>query len=168
LKIPKEFENKILTKFYIHLRFNSYFNTLRAMQALEGSSYEQRELRINHLYGSLKVGKNSYSEVLDTDISSVVQERVNLSKKREKTKIATIPDEEYQLPIFLDEIPDAEFPDLHLKKVDEGQETQEAQEIQELLTKNEENEISQEELYTIDFIDSLSRDVEHNSLKAKN
>lgn len=40
IEIPKAFENKILTRFYVILRFNNFYNTVKAMQILENASFD--------------------------------------------------------------------------------------------------------------------------------
>jgi len=166
VEIPRDFENKILTKFYIHVRFNSFFNTLRAMQALENTFYEKRQLKTHHLYGSLKVCKGKHFESLDADAPGKVQERVDGNKFREMLKIATIPDEiEYEETpaLSIDENHENEAVDSQMKK-------HENELVESVVSRREENELSEEELYTMDLIDRLSREHhenESNSMKGR-
>ena len=39
MEIPKEHEKKVLTKFFVFLRFNTFHNTIRAMTILDNLEY---------------------------------------------------------------------------------------------------------------------------------
>jgi len=94
VEIPPQFENKILTKFYVLLRFNSFYNTIRAMQVLENTIFEKRPLKAHHLYGSLKLIRNEYSESIDMDTISTKTGKVNDTKLREVHRISFISKDE--------------------------------------------------------------------------
>lgn len=102
LEIPANFEHKILTKFYVLLRFSSFANTIRAMEALEGATFEKRSLKVQHLYGSLKLYRNEYSEVIDMESSSTKTERVTETKVKEAHRISFISKEDDLFNEFAD------------------------------------------------------------------
>jgi len=116
VETPKKFENKILTKFYVLLRFNSFFNTLRAMQILENQMFERRPLRVHHLYGSLKLHQSEYSEVIDVETNAVKQERVNQIKMREISRISSLPDDEEIHDWSIDGFPSLEVDHDHVEE----------------------------------------------------
>ena len=103
----------------------------------------------------MKVHKNQFYESLDTDCANSILEKVAINKDIEKTKLASIPEEnDYQFPLIFGETPEIDFSENLKKQPDQYNE------ITELVSKCEDSEISEEELYNMDMIDSCSRDIE--------
>ena len=108
----------------------------------------------------MKVHKDQYYESLDTDCANSILEKITINKDIEKSKLASIPEEnDYQFPLIFDEIPEIDFSE-NLKK-----QSDQYREITELVSKSEDSEISEEELCNMDKIDSYSRDIKSKSIE---